>query len=386
MHDVIVIGAGITGASTAYHLKKLGVDRVLLIERDQPASGGTGRSAAAVRQHYSTTLMARLAKSSIEKFRGMESELGMDGGYVANGYCIMLPPGLAEAGAANVAQMRAIGVDTRLLSAAEIAENMPWADPDGIAAVAFEPDGGYADPVRTTEAYVHGFNRLGGEFVERTPVRRLLREGDRIIGIETDDGLVHAAHVVNAAGPWAEFLTQSVDLDLSIRTVREQDTVWELPEGRAGPPWTISNAVDAIYVRPLGINRYIVGRGFPKAYIDVDPYNYKQTADEEFVSDILERVQRRFPAFMGCRRIDSYAALYDVTPDWYPFIGLRTGIAGYADAAGGSGHGFKIGPAIGEELARWIATGDVADDFKQLSFDRIAEGRPFKGAYGGNRG
>ena len=175
-------------------------------------------------------------------------------------------------------------------------------------------------------------------------------------------------------------------MELPIRAIREQDTAWELPAGREGLPWTISNAVDAIYVRPLGSNRYIVGRGYPKPYTEVDAYNYKQTADEWFVSEILERLQRRFPVFQGCRRIDSYAALYDVTPDWYPFIGPREGISGYVDAAGGSGHGFKIGPAIGEELARWVALGDVADDFRQLSYDRIAQNQLFQGAYGGNRG
>ena len=85
--------------------------------------------------------------------------------------------------------------------------------------------------------------------------------------------------------------------------------------------------------------------------------------------------------------ISSYAALYDVTPDWYPFVGPRAEIAGYFDASGGSGHGFKIAPAIGAELAGWILTGAPAKpDFAQLSFDRIAAGRLFQGAYGGNRG
>ena len=75
-----------------------------------------------------------------------------------------------------------------------------------------------------------------------------------------------------------------------------------------------------------------------------------------------------------------------MTPDWYPFIGPRRALTGYYDACGGSGHGFKLGPAIGDELARWIVTGEAAEDFARLSYDRLADGRPFVQAFGGNRG
>lgn len=83
--------------------------------------------------------------------------------------------------------------------------------------------------------------------------------------------------------------------------------------------------------------------------------------------------------------IDNFGALYDVTPDWNPFIGPRTGVTGYVDACGGSGHGFKIGPAIGRGLADWIVDGKTADDFRQLSHDRLAAKQLFVGSYGGNR-
>ena len=102
-------------------------------------------------------------------------------------------------------------------------------------------------------------------------------------------------------------------------------------------------------------------------------------------SDSKVKDIKRFPPFAGARRIDSYAALYDVTHDWYPYIGPRSGLRGYFDACGGSGHGFKIGAAIGRHLARWISTNEVEEDFARLSYDRIANNEPFVGAYGGNR-
>ena len=144
--------------------------------------------------------------------------------------------------------------------------------------------------------------------------------------------------------------------------------------------------LDATYLRPLGERRYIIGRGFPKEYIDCDPNNYKTTADDEFIAEVQERTERRFPPMQGARLLQAYGALYDVTVDWYPYIGPRAGLAGYYDASGGSGHGFKIAPAIGRELAGWITDQRVAQDFAGLSYDRIANGRLYQQAYGGNRG
>jgi glycine/D-amino acid oxidase-like deaminating enzyme len=265
-------------------------------------------------------------------------------------------------------------------------QHLPEINPEGIAGTVYEPHGGYADPVQATEAYVHAFQSLGGEFRARMPVRRLLRDGDRITGIELDEGAVRARHIVNAAGPWAKPLAESAGINLPLRCVREQDTVWQIPAGRDVPKVSISMGVDAVYYRPLGQNRFIIGRGFPKDYFDVDSYNYKTTADSDFISDVQMRVERRFPAFAGMKLIEAYAALYDVTPDWYPIVGPRSGIAGYADFSGGSGHGFKIAPAIGRELADWLLTGQVADDFRQFSHDRIAQGKLFVQSFGGNRG
>jgi sarcosine oxidase subunit beta len=385
-YDAIVIGAGITGASTAYHLKKRGVKRVLLVDRDRPAAGGTGKSAAIIRQHYSNPLLVRLTKASIAMLAAMPQEIGKSGGYVRSGYFFLLKEDMLAGARTNVAMQREVGVDTRFLELKEIEKLCPWLNPEDVAAVIHEPDGGYADPVQATEAYVHGLRKLGGEVLEKKPARALVRSGQRITAAAFDDEELSAGAVVNAAGPWAAPLAASAGIAMQMRTVREQDTIWEARPGRARPEAAVSNGVDAIYLRPLGERRFVVGRGFPKQYYDVDPYNYKLTADDWFVSEVQERMERRFPPLAGAKLVSAYAALYDVTPDWYPYAGPRQGIDGYFDACGGSGHGFKIGPAIGKELADWIADGRAGADFSQLSYDRIAANRLFAQAYGGNRG
>ena len=382
--DVIIIGAGITGASTAYHLKKNGVNRILLLDRRGAAAGGTGKSAAICRQHYSTSLMARLALESISMMAEIEKEKA--GSFFQSGYMMLLPPTLIESAAKNLELQQSVGVETRFLSKQEITTMAPWLNTDGVAEVIFEQLGGYADPVRITEYFVHKFVENGGEFRNDTPCRGLIKETDRVAGVVLDSGPLHADIVVNAAGPWAPIIAKMAGIELEIRAVREQDSIWQARSNRPLPSVSISNAVDSIYVRPMGENRFLIGQGFPKDYFDVDPYNFKQTADDEFVNLILQRTSKRYPTLEGMQLISAYSALYDVTPDWYPFIGPRSDIKGYYDASGGSGHGFKIGPAVGKELANWIVKGETSDDFSQLSYDRLASQRLFVGAYGGNRG
>ncbi|MGQ0650697.1 MAG: NAD(P)/FAD-dependent oxidoreductase [Betaproteobacteria bacterium] len=385
-YDAIVVGAGITGASTAYHLKKRGMKRVLLVDREGPAAGGTGKSAAIIRQHYSSALLVGLARASIGMLAAMPEALGRSGGYVRAGYFFLVDDAMLAGAQANVAMQRAAGVDTRFLEGGEIEALCPWLDTRGVAGVIHEPDGGYADPVQSTEAFVHGLRALGGEFRAKAPARALVRSAERVTGVAFDDEEISAAAVVNAAGPWAAPLAASAGIPLQIRTVREQDTIWEARAGRALPQGSVSNGVDAIYLRPLGERRFVVGRGFPKQYYDVDPYNYKLTADDWFVGDVQSRMEKRFPPLAGAKLVAAYAALYDVSLDWYPYVGPRKGLEGYYDASGGSGHGFKIGPAIGKELADWIVDGRTGAQFARLSYDRTTEDRLFTQAFGGNRG
>ena len=384
-YDAIVVGAGISGAATAYQLQRAGA-KTLLIDRGEPASGGTGKSAAIIRQSYSTPLLVRLARASITMFESARAELGKDADFVQDGYCFVVSADMLEAAKQNVAMQRQLGIVNEWSDGPGFPQHLPDLNPDGITGIVYEPHGGYADPVQATEAYVGAFQKFGGELRARTPVRRLLRKGDRITGVELDNAEVSANHVVNAAGPWAKPLAESAGLELPLRSVREQDTVWQVPAGRALPKCSISMGVDACYYRPLGQGRFIIGRGFPKEYVDVDPYNYKTTADAEFISDVQVRVERCFPSFSGMKLIQAYAALYDVTPDWYSIVGPRSGIAGYADFSGGSGHGFKIAPATGKELGDWLLTGNVGDDFRQFSHDRFAAGNLFVQSFGGNRG
>ena len=385
-YDYIVVGAGITGASAAYYLKKKGVEKVLLLEKGAgPACSNTGRSAGIVRTFYTTPLMTRLAVAAVALFEGMKDELGGDGGFHQTGFTQIQPPDWVEASTKMVVMHQEAGLDTHIIDPSEYEDLLPWLNPEGVGMVILEPQSGYADPIQTTEAFSDAFVRMGGEARFRTPCRALLRDGDRVTGVLLDEGPVETGGVVNSAGPWSRHLAETIDLELSLRFLREQNTILEVRKGQEMPTTPVSNAIEPTYMRPMGEGRWLLGRGFPKPYYDVDPYNYKETADNDFSVEVLDMMTKRIPPLQGARVIDGYAALYDVTPDWTPFFGPRTGLEGYYDACGGSGHAFKTGPILARELVDWMLENRVEDDYRRLSYDRVGDDNLFVSTFGGNR-
>ena len=138
-YDAIVVGAGISGAATAYHLRKAGA-KTLLIERGEPASGGTGKSAAIIRQSYSTPLLVRLARASITMFENARAELGKDAGFVQAGYCFVLPQDMLEGAKKNVAMQKGLGIANEWCDGPGFPQHLPEINPDGIAGIVYEPD------------------------------------------------------------------------------------------------------------------------------------------------------------------------------------------------------------------------------------------------------
>jgi glycine/D-amino acid oxidase-like deaminating enzyme len=386
-YDVIVVGAGIFGASAAYHLKKSGVERVLLIDKGpSAASGTTGASAAIVRQHYSTAVLSRAVGESIAIIRELEGQGNTRNLFRAAGWYFLVPETMLQGARENVQMHQELGIETELIPSDLAASSMSWLNIEDVAAVVFEQKSGYADPVACAESFVGRFKAMGGDASFHTECRRLLRRGNRIEGIETRQGRHSAGVVINACGPWAPLLAATAGIELKMSVYREQETIWECRRNTEMPPSSISDGVDAIYLRPLGNGRYTVGRGFPKAYTEGDPNSFERKVDDEFVNDVLERLQLRFLPFSNARYLHGFASLYDVTADWYPYIGPRNGLSGYADACGGSGHGFKLAPALGKALAGWIVEDGPDEQVRGLSYDRIGENRLFVQKYGGNRG
>jgi sarcosine oxidase subunit beta len=392
--DAVVIGGGIMGASTAHHLTKLGFGQVVLLEKGQLAAGATGYSAANVRQHYSNEVTIRLAVRAVEMFENSEDEFGGETGFVQCGYMVITPPEQEQAIRTIVPVQQSLGVKTDLISSDEIAELYPTLDLDGIKLGCLETNSGYANPVQTVKTLVATAKRKGLNVFEGCQVVDIKVEGDAVRGVVTSEGPIATPIVVNAAGPWADRIGAMAGIGYKLRFSREHEAVFATGD-TLGPLPVVADAAQRIFFRPQGRDQLLVGESYPKELEPCDPETYSDNADDEVVDRMVSRLVRRLPALAsdlskhgyGGKLDHSYSGVYSITDDWYPIVGNEPGLHGYYAAIGGSGHGFKIGPPIGESLAAVIAGNEPPVDISPLAHARFAEGRGFSSVWGsGNRG
>lgn len=386
--DAVVIGGGVVGASVLYHLTKLGLCDVVLLEKNKLCSGSSGDSAAIVRQHYSNKVSIQLVIRSIEIFQDISHRQAVN---VLNqiGWIFLAPGDAENSFKENMILLQTLGVDTCEISSDELANNhLPGVNLEGIDRIAYEPDSGYADPVGIVDAFVNLSRDAGANVYVNTPVTGMMISGGRITGIKTTQGVINTPIVVNAAGPWAGEIASFVDLDLPLEISREQEILLRISKGSFPLQRSVSNMVDRIYFRPTSDPRNVlVGVGHPKENEPVDPNTYDRSADNNFIKDVLERISHRMPQFANAEVIDSWSGVYTITPDWSMIVDKAPGVDGMYLAVGGSGHSFKLAPAIGQCLAEMILDGKSSTiDISPLRAGRFDERDYLRSTYGGNRG
>lgn len=390
--DAVVIGGGIMGASTAHFLTKLRFGRVVLVEKRRICGGSTQYSAAHVRQHYSNEVGIRLAVRGAQMFADAENELGGPAGFVQIGYVLFAPPEGEQALRDIVPVQQRFGVDTTLLEPAEVERRWPELRLEGVALACHERTSGFADPVRTVESLVRSAEREGLVVREGCEVLGITTEGGRVTGVVTGDGEISTGVVVNACGPWGDRIGRMAGVDYPITFSREHEAVFDAPEGFGEFP-VVSDVPQRLYCRPFPGGKVLVGQGWPKEREPVDPETYDDGTDEAHLQAMVPKLLNRLPALTpslsqpgyGGAYVTGYSGVYDITEDWYPIVGEEE-LGGYYSCFGGSGHGFKIGPAIGESLAAVIVGQEPPIDISSLSGARFSEGRTFDSVWGeGNR-
>jgi sarcosine oxidase subunit beta len=366
--EIIVVGAGVQGASLAFHLARAGI-RPLVLDRPDVVNA-TGRSSGLVRMHYDLPQNAALAWRSLAYFRGWADAVGGDCGFVRTGFLQLVPKELTPQLRANVTMQQDLGVATLLVSADDITRLAPEMMVDDLGLAAYEPESGYADPSSTAESLLAAA-RLAGADVRRTPVLSLLAEGDRVVGVTTADGELRADAVVLAAGAWSTRLARDVGMALPIRAW-VHDTAYVIrPDGfRAFP--TFIDFGRAMYVRPEGAHLVLVGLEDGNPVVDSPEEVRRGSVD--FTERVVDRVTQRLP---GLAEGGLHSANYGVdglTPDQQPIIGPAApdGPEGLWLDCGFSGTGFKTAPAVGESLARMIADGvAAAPELAVFGWDRF---------------
>ncbi len=384
----IVVGGGIIGAATAWELARAGMD-VLLLEAGRFGAQSTGRSAAIVRCHYSNPTVGRMAIESRERLRELPGVLGCAPVYTRCGWLFLVDTENAPHVRSQTSRCSARrGSRSTSWSSRSFSATFRGATSEVSPARSSSRPPGFADPIAATDAYIEALRRAGGRALESTSAEGLVLAGDRVGGVRVGGELVECDNLVLAAGPWSLRLAAGIGLTLPLEITREQDVVFETAPQETVPS-AVSSQVDRVYLRPapeFGPGHVLVGRGFPKDYETVDPDGYDEQVDAAFERDVRDRLVGRLPRLEGIRQVAGRVGLYDVTPDWHPILGAVDGLDGLFLATGGSGHCFKLAPAIGELVAGAIlGTSPAYAELASFALGRFAQGREFRSTYGGNR-
>lgn len=380
--DVVVIGGGCTGTSTALQLARRGAGKIILLERGALASGGTGRSSALVRQHYTHPALVTIALRALRIFQHFADEIGGTAEFKNTGFLAVVGPEDHAALEQNVHMQREIGVDTRVLGPDEIHAIEPRLNTGDIGGAAYEPESGYADPSSTTASFAQAARDLGVEIRLNTPVRRLVTHDGRITGVETNQGTIDTGAVVVAAGYHSPALLTPLGIDLPITPMRHAIALFERPDTFGRPHCIVIDFVQRAYMRPEGSNLTLVGS--VESYDrpgDNDP-DIDRPVDAAATATFGARFAHRFAGIEDFSIRRGYTGVYDMTPDGQPLLGPVPEIANLYLACGFSGHGFKLSPVTGQIMAEAVCDGaSTIVDLRLFRLGRFADNEPVTSLY-----
>ena len=381
--DIIVVGAGVHGASLAFHLARRG-HRPLVVERMTVAAGATGRSSGLVRMHYDLLSDARLALASLPWFEAWRDLVGAgDCGFTVTGFVQLVGAEKADRLRANVADLQGIGVGTEVIDAQLIRDFVPALNVADDELGAWEPGSGYADPAATAAGFLRGALDAGARLIQGAEVNEIPTSGSRVTGVETTKGAFDAPIVVIAAGGWASRVAALAGVTLPI-SVWRHDVAYLGAAPRISIPFpAVIDDVNAMYFRPEGRELVLVGLEDHTAS-DGSPDRETESVAPGFDERAAERIVRRIPAIAEGSFRAAHSGQDGLTADERPILGPvgPAGPDGLWLDCGHSGTGFKTSPAVGLSLAEWILDGDPRTvDIRPYSLGRFATDRLLRGKH-----
>ena len=366
---VVVIGGGVMGLSTAYHLAKQGVQDVVLVERGELGAGSTCKAAGGVRAQFSDAVNIELGMRSLEVFRSFPELFDQDIDLDECGYLFLLEREEdLRTFERNVELQRSMGLESRIISVEEAKELSPLISTEGLIAGVWSPEAGHCTPESVVQGYARAARALGVRIIRHCEVTDVVREGDTITAVETAQGSIATDTVVCCAGAWSRALGDMVGVDLPVDPVRRELLVTEpMPDLPANVPFTIDFSTTMYFHREgpgllVGMSNQDEEPGFSLEHTDA------------WLEQVVEAAGRRVPVLEEVGMASRWAGLYEVTPDHNALIGEAEGVSRFLYATGFSGHGFLQGPAVGQVMAELYLGQTPSVDVSAL------HGRRFEGA------
>jgi sarcosine oxidase subunit beta len=370
--DVVIVGAGIMGVSTAYHLARLGAGRVVVLERDTVCSGSTALASGGIRHQYANRLGVELTTHSIVTYERFREEFGVDPNFRQHGYLILIATE-EELGTArrSVALQRSLGVDVELLDAAATRALCPYLNTDDLLGATYTPRDGYADPYLCATAIAARARDMGVTIEQGRPVHGFVRHGDQVSGVTTADGAYEAGAVVIATGAWSGVVGKLAGVDIPVRPHRRHKFMTApFPADRipAATPFVIDPH------RNFSLRREGPGLLLGHGRRD-EPDSFSVEIDRSLEPRVVERAIHRAPVLADAELMRAWAGLYEMTPDQTGIVSEVPGVRGLSVIAGFSGHGFMHGPIAGQLMAEMLVHGcAVTMDASALDLARFARG------------
>ncbi|MEZ4572545.1 MAG: FAD-dependent oxidoreductase [Thermomicrobiales bacterium] len=310
--DVVVIGGGVNGASTAFNLARLGAGKVVLVERGQLGSGASGKSGALVRMHYTNPYESKLAFESRKIFQNWSDEVGGDCGWQQPGFVEVVAPGYEDDLAKNVSDQQEIGINTSIISNDDLQELFPEMYVEDIGAAAYEPESGWADPNATTYAFAQAAIALGAEIKTQCSVTSIVVQDGKVTGVQTTDGRIDTGTVVAAPGIGAGQLLDPLGLDLGLFPQRSKVALFRQPIGFRGHQPVVIDAINDAWMRAdLGGLTLI---GAESGSLRGDANDFDQTIDNAYIEVARNALSNRFPIYRDAIMRGGWAGLYSMSP------------------------------------------------------------------------
>jgi sarcosine oxidase subunit beta len=364
--EVAIVGGGIMGASTAYHLARQGCTDVVILEKDLLAQASTGLSAGGIRQQFSHPANIRLSQEAVRVFERFEDAFGVNMEFRQVGYLFLAQSEeVWQEFLANVEIQRRYDVPVEVLSPDEIKYRWPYLNVEDLRGGTFCPEDGYADPYMAAMGFANAARRLGVRIEEQTKVTGINVEGGQVRGVETTRGPISAPVVVDVAGPWGGQVATLAGFDLPVQPIRRQVFVTAPFEAIPKPVPMILDIEPAFYFRGEGPG-VLMGMSDPD-----EPPSFNLNWDYRFMEKVIDKAIDRAPILEEAEINRGWGGLYAVTPDDNPIIGPLPGAAGFYCAIGFSGHGFQQSPTVGRILAELILDGRTEFDLSPFAHDRF---------------
>jgi sarcosine oxidase subunit beta len=341
--SVVVIGGGVTGLATAYELARAGVRDVVLLDRDAFGAGSTCKAAGGVRAMFSDPVNITLGARSLETFRDFPARFGQEIDFAAVGYLFLLStPEAVAAFDDAVALQNSLGVPSRMIDVAEAQRLSPLIATDGLLAAAFSPTDGHCTPESVVLGYASAARRAGATLLPHCATTGIDVTDGRVSAVHTAAGTIRTDTVVCAAGAWSAEVGAWAGVDLPVTPLRRQVLVTEpVPGLDPHTPFTIDFATSFYFHRE--------GQGLLMGMSDPDETpGFRLTRSDAWLPRLGEAIERRAPELAGVGVAGGWAGLYEMTPDHNALIGRADEVEGFLYATGFSGHGFLMGPAVGE--------------------------------------